>query len=83
MKFDFRNPKHYLPGIFMIVLWGWGLILYPDGPISPCATGFCGKFGRVHTALEYNHFLIWEAVIISTYLLAGIAALFNWAKGSN
>lgn len=73
MNFSLWKIPIYVIVISLSLIFVWGIALYPDAPISPCAAGFCGKWGRLHTAAEYHHFLIWQTVFLWTWVPAGLA----------
>ena len=37
-----------------------GLVLFPDGPIHACASGYCGKQGQPRTLQDFGRYRIWE-----------------------
>jgi len=54
---------------YMILLFSYGLLRYPDAPIHPCGTsGFCGKQGQPHTEADYRQFLVWDSLLAWTWM---------------
>ena len=51
-----------LVALVMMSVFYYGWFKYPDAPIHECSgpTGFCGKQGQPHTALEFQQFEIWQ-----------------------
>jgi hypothetical protein len=64
----------YIIGLVMVVLFVYGLIRYPDLPISECPSGYCGKEGQPHTAAEYRAFNAWQITLMMGWPI-GIAAM--------
>jgi hypothetical protein len=58
----------------ILLLWG-GAIRYPDAPIHPCPTGYCGKHGQHHTEADYRLFRIWDTALWIYWPIA-MCALF-------
>ena len=48
----------------MVVVFAYGLVLYPDAPLHPCGQAFCGKTGKPHTAVEYQDFMAWQTLLL-------------------
>ncbi len=56
-----------------------GMVRFPDSPIHPCATGFCGKQGQPHTENDYRLHGIWSRVLLIGWPTGMLAlALLNW-----
>jgi hypothetical protein len=61
---------------YMIILFTYGLVRYPDAPIHPCITaGYCGKQGQPRTQREYTEFLTWQSALEWSWPF-GMLALF-------
>jgi hypothetical protein len=61
---------------YMIILFTYGLVRYPDAPIHPCITaGYCGKQGQPHTQQQYRQFLTWQSTLEWSWPF-GMLALF-------
>lgn len=49
----------------MFVVFLYGLVRFPDGPIHPCdPNGYCGKQGQPHTAQQYRAYRNWETTML-------------------
>lgn len=58
-----RVLARYFLGAFVVVAFVWffaGIALFPDAPIRPCGTEYCGKQGQAHTKLDFEMFELWE-----------------------
>jgi len=40
----------------------WGMWQFPDAPLRPCAQGYCGKYGALHTLAGYQCYVWWERI---------------------
>jgi hypothetical protein len=59
----------------MVGLFAYGIILFPDAPIHPCAeTHFCGKQGQPRTPDDFRRYQRWETGMLWIWPL-GIGAL--------
>jgi hypothetical protein len=61
-------------GAGMALVFAYGVFLYPDAPIKTCSSGYCGKYGRAHTAAEFDDFMRWEHALFVVWP-AGVVAL--------
>lgn len=62
----------------MAAVFLYGLVLYPDAPLRPCAggNGYCGKQGAPHSVAEYEAFNRWETCLSLAWPAgAGLMAL--------
>jgi hypothetical protein len=52
----------------MLILFAYGVLKYPDGPIQKCAShGYCGKQGQTHTERDYAQYREWQTTIAWTW----------------
>jgi hypothetical protein len=67
-------------GIFAVIVLAlaYGSIRYPDAPLKRCETPYgyyyCGRYGAIHTAEEYQAFIVWE----TTFKIVGCAAFISF-----
>jgi hypothetical protein len=72
----------------MVVLFSYGIVRFPDGPIQPCHTnGYCGKQGQPHTFQQYRAYKIWESTMLYVWPVGLIFSLAflkksSWRKGT-
>ena len=82
-----RRPLTWCILAVMGVWFLGGMVRFPDSPIHPCPTGFCGKQGQPHTESDYHLHGIWSRILIFGWPLGMFAlALLNWrewAKGKD
>ena len=64
----------------MFVSFFYGIIRFPDGPLHPCATGYCGKQGQFRTASDYSHYELWSHSILIIWP-AGMLGLWLLRRG--
>ncbi len=49
----------------MLVIFFYGILRFPDGPIHPCGINrYCGKQGQPHTLQQYRAFKSWETTFV-------------------
>jgi hypothetical protein len=65
----------YLILAIMLGLFATFAVLYPDAPVSPCPSGFCGKQGQVHTEADFRRFQMLETALFIVWPV-GILGLF-------
>ena len=61
----------------MLGLFATFAVLYPDAPVQPCPTGYCGRQGQAHTEAEYQRFealktalfIVWPAGMLGLFIL--------------
>ena len=61
----------------MLGLLATTAVLYPDAPLQPCQTGYCGRQGQAHTEAEYRRFetlkttlfIVWPAGMLGLFIL--------------
>src|SRR6266446_8091925 len=46
----------YIVGAVMLAVLIYGCVQFYDAPFWECASGYCGKGGKFHTAAEYRVF---------------------------
>jgi hypothetical protein len=68
-----------VPAVWLSV-FGYGLLRFPDAPISRCAHMFCGKTGQLHTLADYQAFRIWEPLMIITFVVSALIWLALYPK---
>jgi len=52
-------------------------ILYPDAPVQPCPSGYCGRQGQAHSEAEYHRFetlktalfIVWPVGMLGLFIL--------------
>lgn len=52
-------------------------VLYPDAPVQPCPSGYCGRNGQAHTEADYQRFetfktalfIVWPAGMLGLFIL--------------
>jgi uncharacterized membrane protein len=56
-----RRNASVVIGTMMVILFGYGLVRFPDGPLHMCVDhGYYGKQGQPHTQTEFEAFEIWQ-----------------------
>jgi hypothetical protein len=56
-----RRNASVVIGTMMLILFGYGLVRFPDAPLHTCVDhGYCGKQGQPHTQGELETFEIWQ-----------------------
>jgi hypothetical protein len=68
----------------MFAAFWYGIFRFPDGPLHPCETGYCGKQGQPHTATEYRDYLYWSILMLIVWP-AGLVGfgLIEWINQRN
>jgi hypothetical protein len=78
-----RNIARTAVKVLMLLAAVWfvvGFLLFPDGPIQPCGSSYCGKQHQPHTRSDYELYQFWD---ISSFWLAIVAiSLGGWLFGS-
>jgi hypothetical protein len=78
-----RNLWRVVPLIFGIasglLLFG-GFVLFPDGPIRECASGYCSKSGSTIPAERYHAFKLWQIALTIGWPVGLIATYLAWRK---
>jgi hypothetical protein len=64
----------------MFSLLGYGLVRFPDAPIHPCPSGYCGKQGQLRALEDYQGFHFWERALMLGWPI-GICLLVILNKG--
>jgi hypothetical protein len=60
-KSRWRRNASAVIGAMMLILFGYGLVRFPDAPLHACVDhGYCGKQGQPHTEREFEAFEIWQ-----------------------
>jgi hypothetical protein len=73
MRLYWSEAPFYLIICICMILFIYGSIRFPDGPIAPCADhilNFCGRWGKLHSLQDYRSFTIWRKIL-----------LFSWPFG--
>jgi hypothetical protein len=66
---------------YMLTLFGYGLVKYPDAPLHPCSSaGYCGKQGQPHGMEQYERFRSWQAAFEWSWPI-GMLALYLLNQG--
>ncbi len=84
MNFWQKSPKARLRfrwAIFFLLMLLYAMVRFPDVPLHECASGYCGKGGRPHTATEYFEFLVWQSVLLVGWVIVVCWELVLWGKG--
>jgi hypothetical protein len=70
--------------VIAIAVFFYGFLRYPDAPFHACQTaaGYCGKWGKPHTADEYRGFIAWQRMLVLLWPLAMIAAFILYKNKS-
>jgi len=56
----------------------FGMTYFPDAPIHPDKSGgFRGKYGAVHTAKMYDHYVLWSRVTIGLFLTTFVGLVLS------
>jgi hypothetical protein len=66
-----------MAAVFLVAGIAWfigGFILFPDAPIKPCGTGYCGKQHQAHSETDFERFTIWESTLQFGWPLVILAA---------
>jgi hypothetical protein len=66
--------------IVWLCVFGYGVLRFSDGPIRPCAQGFCGKTGKLHSIADYQAFQLWEPIVIATFVIVLAIWLLLYVK---
>jgi hypothetical protein len=75
-KKRWRRNASIVIAIMMGILFGYGLIRFPDAPLQSCGDhSFCGKQGRPHTQQEFEAFEFWQNTLFWVWPV-GILALY-------
>jgi hypothetical protein len=61
----------------MIGLLATVAVLYPDAPLQPCPSGYCGQQGQTHTQADYQRFetlktalfIVWPVGMLGLFIL--------------
>ncbi|MEH6950796.1 hypothetical protein V4R08_05535 [Nitrobacter sp. NHB1] len=75
-----RRVASYAVPALMLVLLAYGASRFHDGPISPCASGYCSTHGLAHSADDYAAYKAWEKTAFVIWPL-GMVALFFLQRG--
>ena len=71
----------------MAAVFIYGAVRYHDAPLRECTEhGYCGKWGRPHTADEYHAFIIWQTTLIVTWpigILVLLCLAWGWTSSQN
>lgn len=70
--------------IFAMVILGmfiYGMVMFPDAPISPSPHGYYGRFGNPHSEAEYQHFVLWSRAYLAVFVLAMVYVIIKWVRG--
>src|SRR5678815_1441633 len=57
-----------------VVWFVGGLIAFPDTPIHPCGTAYCGKQGQPHSRTDFEYHNIWQTGLWVSWPLILVAA---------
>lgn len=69
MKFLYSKPVRWTITALVMALFFYGMIQFPNAPIKPCGTEYCGKYGAKVTREVYEAFVIWERTLLIVTLL--------------
>jgi hypothetical protein len=70
--------------VIAIAVFFYGFLRYPDAPLHACGTpaGYCGKWGKPHTADDYHGFIVWQRTLFLVWPFAMIAGFILYRNKS-
>ena len=65
----------------MFSVFFFGFLRFPDAPLHACQGpgGYCGKYGKPHSAAEFRGFTLWQNLLFVLWPLGMVAILLIWA----
>lgn len=66
--------------ITIMLLWIYGVHVYPDAPITRCGDGFCGKQGHARTLAEFRSFEKWQSLLFFSFFLGCLSIIYLSTK---
>jgi hypothetical protein len=67
----------------MAVWFVGGMIRFPDSPVHPCSTGYCGKQGQHHTEEDYRLHQVWSRYLMIGWPIGMVVLFFLNRKSSS
>lgn len=75
-----RNIVAFSIALAMAMLFLYGVMRFPNSPIEPCTTGYCGKGGVPTTEEEYRAYQTWLGILVLGYPVGVLTLGVLWAS---